>query len=320
MKLSVIIPVYAVEATLERCVRSVAILPYADMEIILVDDGSPDGCPALCDSLAERLPVVRVIHKTNGGLSSARNAGLDLASGDYVTFVDSDDCLAPATLARVMAAASPDADIIEYSATVLAGHPSAERQLALPDMLFGTFAGYHRSTLAFAHSYACNKVFRRRLFDGVRFREGRLFEDAWLMRDMYSAYGESLKIQTTSAGNYIYNYNSQGLTARADGLKLADLVAADLSHPLLRTDTLYYMYMANNLVDVYCSGAAEPAIGEIPRLPRGCFPFGRLMSARRSGLTALPIGATAAKWLIAKLFSLHTLCRLYRIFLTIRHR
>ena len=93
MKLSVIIPVYRVEDTLDRCVESVLCQSVDEMEVILVDDGSPDQCPAKCDLWAEKDARIRVIHKENGGLSDARNAGIDIAQGDFITFVDSDDYL-----------------------------------------------------------------------------------------------------------------------------------------------------------------------------------------------------------------------------------
>lgn len=91
MKISFILPVYKVEAYLRECVNSLTCQTYKDIEIILVDDGSPDGCPALCDQLATEDSRIIVLHKLNGGLSDARNAGLKIATGDYVVFVDSDD-------------------------------------------------------------------------------------------------------------------------------------------------------------------------------------------------------------------------------------
>lgn len=93
--ISVIVPVYKVEPYLDRCVRSIVEQTYTDLEIILVDDGSPDNCPAICDAWAERDSRVKVIHKQNGGLSDARNAGMDIATGEYIGFVDSDDWIAP---------------------------------------------------------------------------------------------------------------------------------------------------------------------------------------------------------------------------------
>lgn len=91
MKISVIIPIYKVEAYLHQCVDSVLKQSYKDLEIILVDDGSPDGCPIICNEYAQKDSRVKVIHKPNGGLSDARNSGITVATGDYVVFLDSDD-------------------------------------------------------------------------------------------------------------------------------------------------------------------------------------------------------------------------------------
>ena len=88
---SVIIPIYCVEQYLRTCVDSVLSQTFLDFEVILVDDGSPDGCPRLCDEYAKKDARVRVIHKANGGLSDARNIGLSHASGEYILFLDGDD-------------------------------------------------------------------------------------------------------------------------------------------------------------------------------------------------------------------------------------
>ncbi len=89
--ISVVIPVYKVEKYLRECVDSVINQTYKNLDIILVDDGSPDKCPAICDEYAEKDTRVRVIHRKNGGLSAARNSGIDIARGEYITFIDSDD-------------------------------------------------------------------------------------------------------------------------------------------------------------------------------------------------------------------------------------
>lgn len=89
--ISVIVPIYKVEKYLQKCVQSIINQTYKNLEIILVDDGSPDNCGIICDKLAERDDRIRVIHKKNGGLSSARNAGIEIANGEYIGFVDSDD-------------------------------------------------------------------------------------------------------------------------------------------------------------------------------------------------------------------------------------
>ena len=100
---SVIVPVYKVEAYLDKCVESLVAQDLREIEIILVDDGSPDNCPALCDAWAQRDERIRVLHKENGGLSSARNAGVAIARAPYVGFVDSDDYVAPNMYSRLLA-------------------------------------------------------------------------------------------------------------------------------------------------------------------------------------------------------------------------
>ena len=90
-KISVIVPIYNVEDYLHRCVDSIINQTYTNLEIILVDDGSPDNCLKICDEYAKKDSRIKVVHKKNGGLSDARNAGLEIATGEYIGFVDSDD-------------------------------------------------------------------------------------------------------------------------------------------------------------------------------------------------------------------------------------
>lgn len=93
-KISIIVPVYNVEKYLEKCVRSILAQTFTDFELILVDDGSPDSSGAMCDQFAKQDERVKVIHKENGGLSDARNAGIEIATGEYLGFIDSDDYIA----------------------------------------------------------------------------------------------------------------------------------------------------------------------------------------------------------------------------------
>ena len=102
--ISVIIPIYNVEAYLDECIASVIAQTYSNLEIILVDDGSPDNCPQMCDEWAAKDSRIRVIHKENGGLSDARNAGIDIATGEYIAFVDSDDWIVPEMYEKMLAA------------------------------------------------------------------------------------------------------------------------------------------------------------------------------------------------------------------------
>jgi glycosyltransferase involved in cell wall biosynthesis len=112
--ISVIVPVYKVEQYLNECVDSVLAQTYDNIEVILVDDGSPDRCPQMCDDYAAAHANVRVVHKANGGLSSARNAGLAVATGEWIAFVDSDDWLVDANAYSEVMAHCDEADIIMY--------------------------------------------------------------------------------------------------------------------------------------------------------------------------------------------------------------
>lgn len=111
--ISVIVPVYNVEKYLDRCVQSIVAQSYTNLEIILVDDGSSDNCGAMCDAWAEKDSRIRVIHKENGGAGSARNTGLEAMCGNWFTFVDSDDYIAPQMYRRMAAYITDDVDIIE---------------------------------------------------------------------------------------------------------------------------------------------------------------------------------------------------------------
>lgn len=211
LSLSVIIPVYKVENTLDRCVKSVLEQDVKGMEVILVDDGSPDGCPAICDRWAQRDGRVRVVHKANGGLSDARNAGIAVARDEYIAFVDSDDWLMPDTYRPLMEwlEGHPDCDMLEFSLRHI-GQRRAE--MTLDDRVFTTPRRYWEDTMAWNHTYACNKIYRRRLFDGVRFPKGKVFEDVITLPSLLRRCGT---VATSSHGFYCYEWNTLGISVAA---------------------------------------------------------------------------------------------------------
>lgn len=179
--ISVIVPVYKVEAYLSRCVESILAQTYRNLEILLVDDGSPDDCGRICDDYAQRDPRIRVIHKVNGGLSSARNAGLDIASGQYIAFVDSDDWIEPEMYETMLALA-----IRESTPMVCAGRYDVDSQtggktLGLCPAKTEVVAGEETARRIFLwegmDSAAWDKLYRRDLFDGIRYPVGVVVED-----------------------------------------------------------------------------------------------------------------------------------------------
>lgn len=178
--ISVIIPVYKVEAYLDDCIRSVVAQSYANLEIILVDDGSPDKCGAMCDAWAKKDSRIQVIHKENGGLSDARNAGLERATGDYVAFVDSDDWLQPKFYETLLTAMQQEnADIC--ACAIASCYPDRTVTWGCPKYAVGdseaTLAMLYKDT-AYPVS-ALNKLYRRELWNGLRFPVGKLCEDAF---------------------------------------------------------------------------------------------------------------------------------------------
>lgn len=192
--ISVIIPVYEVEKYLRRAVDSVLGQTYTNLEIILVDDGSPDGCPAICDAYAAKEARVRVIHKENGGLSDARNAGIDVAGGDYIAFLDSDDYYAP-TFIEVLYGELKKADaqvaLCRYEVTdELAPENGPDfgevtksyKQGNVPctvygreEMLLNQYDAHCPDATYFI--VAWNKLYKASLFKKVRYPKGKIHED-----------------------------------------------------------------------------------------------------------------------------------------------
>ncbi len=186
--ISVIVPVYKAEEYLKNCITSITNQTYKNLEIILVDDGSPDKCGEICDEFAKKDSRIRVIHKQNGGQSSARNAGLDIMSGDYVGFVDSDDWIEPNMYERLYNL------IVENNAQISAcglqcDYSSGEiayfnhQYPAHKDIeIFSKIGALGELTIARKITNSpCDKLFSRYIFENLRMREGTVYEDFEIM-------------------------------------------------------------------------------------------------------------------------------------------
>ena len=187
---SVIIPVYKTEAYLEKCVRSVIEQTYKNLEIILVDDGSPDNCPAICDAYAAQDRRVRVIHKPNGGLSDARNAGLDVMTGDYVAFVDSDDWIEPQMYEKLLyylkqfhadIAFGGVADDFEQNGTTITTKTSDYGNTPFSLDHIEAMRRYFHSSWA-----AWDKLYKATLFRDIRYPVGEINEDEAIVLQLLS--------------------------------------------------------------------------------------------------------------------------------------
>ena len=235
-QIAVIVPVYKVEPYLRRCVDSILKQTFTDFELILVDDGSPDNCGAICDEYAQKDSRVHVIHQANGGLSAARNAGIEYclskSESQYISFIDSDDCVSFLYLEKLYkAAVDNQADIS------ICGHTSFSAQ-ELPDYSQTNFSGsllldkaqgcqmlYECKT---NHAYfvvAYCKLYKAELFRSIRFPVGRIHEDQFTTYKLFYTANRIVEI-----GECLYGYflNENGIMRSPFSIKrFDDLFALD---------------------------------------------------------------------------------------------
>lgn len=217
--ISVIVPVYKIEPYLRPCVDSILAQTYDALEVILVDDGSPDGCPAICDEYEAADARVTVLHKENGGLSDARNAGLRAAKGDYVAFVDGDDVLAKTFLERLVSAG---ADIAQC------GFCREGEDALAADASFETFSGremLRRMNMDAdgAYTVVWNKLWRRELLEDCFFPVGRQHEDEFFT---WRVYWRAASCAVTDAPLYYYRRREDSIMDRGFSPRSLDAVDA----------------------------------------------------------------------------------------------
>ena len=180
--ISVIVPIYKVEAYLNRCIESIMNQTYRNLEIILVDDGSPDNCGEICNKYAREDSRIRVIRKSNGGLSSARNAALDIARGELIGFVDGDDWIEPDMYEFLYRNLEKEAADVSVCGRF---DDYVDRSVAIGDTTFCKVCTRHEAMKLVYESeigmYMWNKLFRREVFSTIRFPVGKVFEDIFIM-------------------------------------------------------------------------------------------------------------------------------------------
>ena len=187
---SVIVPVYNVEPWLEECLQSIAAQTLEDFEVIVVDDGSTDASGRIADRFSSEDVRFTVIHQANGGVSSARNAGIDIAKGKYLSFVDSDDYLEPTMLEKLVHAAEEQGTAIAMC-DYAEGDGSTWKRLDIFKDVREEVLDEHRFWLGCygvnpgAYIYIWNKLFRSDAFSSVRFAEGFICEDQIIALDLY---------------------------------------------------------------------------------------------------------------------------------------
>ena len=221
--ISIIVPVYNVENYLPRCVDSILAQTYRNLEIILVDDGTRDASDKICDAYAARDSRIRVIHKENGGLSSARNAGIEIARGEYLGFVDSDDWIEPEMYELLLEKA------LQYDVKLVVGGrydfssrrnektvglcPEKEEVVTGMELLGRVF------TWQGCDSAAWDKLYHRSLFREIRYPVGKLHEDEAVIHEIL---GLTQKVAWVDEAHYLYRESSNSITTAKFSLKRLD--------------------------------------------------------------------------------------------------
>ena len=213
-KISVIVPIYNVEKYLRQCLESITDQTYKNLEIILVNDGSPDHCGEICEEYRKKDDRIRVIHQENKGLSMARNAGLDVATGSYITFLDSDDYMRPDMLEKLytkLLKSGSDMSVcgiqyVDEAGTVL----SQEEYLKIY-----TTAGHTECVVAPA------KLYKRQIFESIRFPEGKLCEDEFVFHKIVH---ECKTIRGISERMMFYRQHGASITGQKNKKKELDYI------------------------------------------------------------------------------------------------
>lgn len=178
--ISVIVPIYNVEKYLEECLRSLINQTYKNLEIILVNDGSPDRCGEICEAFASLDNRIKVLHQSNQGVSAARNHGLQIATGTYVSFIDSDDWLSSDTYEQCLEEMRREVDIIMYGYQLVTGEdvPAPQTSYARLSAMSNRDAIHALSSTSAFTSSTWSRLFRREILEGMYFFSGRMGEDS----------------------------------------------------------------------------------------------------------------------------------------------
>ena len=233
MLVSVIVPVYNVAPYLREALDSVVNQSYKDLEIIIVDDGSTDGSASICEEYAASDNRIKLVHQPNKGLSGARNTGLELATGDFVSFIDSDDSISPVfveSLVNAIVSSSASIAICRLSSIDTSGNMSGVAATSVfPTIQAGVFEREEALRALVDERMSvnvCNKLFRRELWSDIRFLEGHVYEDAL---PEFKLFDKSERVVLLDEALYNYRQRTDSITSSVSLDKINDCILAHYS-------------------------------------------------------------------------------------------
>lgn len=247
-KISIIVPIYKVEQYLSRCIDSILNQTFQDFELILVNDGSPDNCGQICEAYALKDERIKVIHKENGGLSDARNAGLDLCSGEYIGFIDSDDFIHPRMYERLYnvlrksEALIAQCDFQYFKNIEEISQNAVTNEFKIYDYK-EAIAGLIDNHLLVANVW--NKLYHKSLFGNIRFPKGKIHEDEYVT---YKLFYYAKKIARVEDKLYFYYNNSNGIMKNLNiEHKIHWIQAIEERGEFLKINQEEYLYDKSNI-------------------------------------------------------------------------
>lgn len=250
---SIIIPIFKVEKYINECVDSVLKQTYTNLEVILVDDGSPDSCPLICDEYLSKDKRIRVVHKKNGGLSSARNSGLEIATGEYIMFIDSDDFIKTTMVSSLLEIALKyDLDIVGSSILKYCNGKVSKISDSLPRgiTIFDNLDALKWMLLSKIDVASWNKLYRKSVLTDHWFPLGRYNEDVIFL---FYLYLDRVKIGYTNECFYFYRTTQGGLTQTFTKKKFDVLSNAKEMNMHLHTNKIEELYPAMQVYQDVCN-------------------------------------------------------------------
>lgn len=262
--ISIIIPIYNVEKYLGKCIESIVNQAYQNIEIILIDDGSTDSCPLLCDSWVKLDARVKVIHKSNGGLSDARNAGMHIAHGDYVAFIDSDDWIETDAFEKMLNRMLEDnSDVVSCGVKWVSDDDDVLYEVSVEaDEVIDTHAAMSEIIAdRKLKQHVWNKLYKRDLIEDIPFEKGKYHEDIFWS---YQVFGRAKKVSLMKESFYHYVQRSNSIMGESYSTKRLDALDAMLQRcefvksnfPDLFNEALY-SYIGSCMYHLQCALSSQ---------------------------------------------------------------